>query len=426
MKVSIQTLGSLGDVMPYLAIARALMERGHEVSVLAPIDYADIITAYGVTAAPSAPVKLADWMEEAHERGTLSGPVSLFRDWHTMISPHADMVMKASLEAADGADLVFANLICATGRVAAECLGLPLVLSALQPVLSPTTEVPCAMVLDRDLGGPVNRVSYGAVSVALGLTGQALARFRPGGGKGLPLLTQLTRHLGRPLPRITSVPSVLMDERPDDWDAVSHLTAYPAIRPQPGWVAPPELMAFLEAGSKPVFIGLGSMEVDDPAGFVAMAQEALVLAGERGLFARKLVEGTGARLAPQHGVVGFAPHDWLLPRCAAIAHHGGSGTLDTALRMGCAQIHLPQIFDQHWNSQRLHELDLAPKPVPGRKLSAERLAVMIREAVSAPMQARVRAAQAQAVRRDGALEAAPIIEEAFGLFHESAKRYARR
>ncbi|MEE9380602.1 MAG: glycosyltransferase, partial [Hyphomonadaceae bacterium] len=360
MKVSIQTLGSLGDVMPYISIAESLKTRGHTVSILAPRDYTELITSHGITAAPPPPFSLDKWMVEAEQRGTLTNPVSFFRDWKRMITPHVDQTMARSLEAADGADLVLANLICAPARVAAEYHKLPFILSAQQPTLTPTKHVPCVMMARREMDGMRNRLSYGAMKASLWLVGRALAPHRKKLGlPRTPAFTDISTHLGRALTQITSVSPILMHQRPGDWPGHAHLVAYPSKLPSPDWIPPPALQSFLEAGSAPIFIGLGSMQLDAARPFLELAIEGLEQAGLRGLFAEKLVRGTGLDLG-QHGVIEHAPHDQLLPLCAAIVHHGGAGTIDTAMRAGCPQIIMPQMLDQFWHGRRLEHLGLAP------------------------------------------------------------------
>lgn len=45
--------------------------------------------------------------------------------------------------------------------------------------------------------------------------------------------------------------------------------------------------------------------------------------------------GKGMELPETVLVVGEAPHDWLLPRCAAAVHHGGAGTTAASLAAAC-------------------------------------------------------------------------------------------
>jgi sterol 3beta-glucosyltransferase len=43
-----------------------------------------------------------------------------------------------------------------------------------------------------------------------------------------------------------------------------------------------------------------------------------------------------------------APHTWLFPKCGAVVHHGGAGTLAAGLKAGCPTVICPFIFDQQY------------------------------------------------------------------------------
>jgi UDP:flavonoid glycosyltransferase YjiC (YdhE family) len=76
------------------------------------------------------------------------------------------------------------------------------------------------------------------------------------------------------------------------------------------------------------------------------------------------------------------PHDWLFPRVAAVAHHGGMGTTAEGLRAGVPSIIIPRLLDQRFWSKRVHELGVGPRPIPHRHLSSERLAEAIHAATA--------------------------------------------
>lgn len=380
MRISIQTLGTLGDVMPFLAVGRALQQRGHEVSLLAPRDHAATIAAHGVSAACPPGFSVEDWMAESRRRGTLDGPFRFFRDWPVMIRPHVDDVLHRSLDAARHADLVLANPIAMPARIAAEHYRLPFLLMSLQPVLTPSRDLPCAMIARQPLGPILNRTSYLAISAALaGLAfslGKARRRLveppRPGFG-------DLSRHLGRPLPRITALPAALAASRPADFDADSHLVDYPDLQ-SPTDALPAEIDGFLRDGPPPFHLGLGSMQVEDGPARMAVWLDRLESAGQRGIVSGSLA-GTPPGRHGQHLVCGPVPHDHLFRRCAAVIHHGGAGTLDTAARAGCPQIILPQVLDQFWNANRLVATGAAASHT-GTATDTGRIDVLIAHALS--------------------------------------------
>lgn len=402
MKVSIQALGSLGDIVPQIRVAQVLQERGHTVTLMAPRDFAATIASYGVTPANPAPFSLAEWMAEAGERGTLAGPAAFFRDWRRMIAPLVAAVLDRSREAAADADILVSNLICATARAAAIEYRKPLVLTALQPVLTPSRHTPCAMVWRRGQARAFNRAGYASIDLAQALAATAVRGAARQRGVELPeRLTDLARHLGGPLMRITSVPPPLLPRAPGDWGGHSFLTAYPKL-PTPMTAN----AAKAKVEGQPIYISFGSMVPNQWPLLLAMLREALDQTGQRGLFAASLAAGPDFELG-RHAVIGHTPHDALFPQCGAILHHGGAGTIDSALRAGRPQIIVPQILDQFWYGEQIASLGagvtLHAKPTTASLVHA------IRAATSTTMQARA-LALAPSAARDGALEIADLIE----------------
>lgn len=373
MKISIQTLGGFGDVMPFITVAKRLRKGGADVSILAPRDYIPTITAEGLTGMAAASFTLEGWMAESAERGTLKNPINFFRDWSEMIRPHVDEVMETCLSAADGADLVLANTVCAPARLAAAAHGLPFILNAHQPVISPSRDVPCAMAWRPWMGSNLNRTSYMMVDIALRLMDRALKRQRDELGlKDYPAFRDLNRHLDAPLEKVTSISPALLGRKPGDWTSNDHLMPYPSLVSDADSALPADVVAFAKAGPPPLYFGLGSMELDVRELPVGAIDAALLSTGNRAFLSKNIAAQMEIDTS-RHFVLGSCPHDLLFPLCGAIIHHGGAGTLDTALRAGRPQIILPHYLDQFWHAHRLQQLGIAPRPIEPTKFSADDL-----------------------------------------------------
>ncbi|MEZ5997330.1 MAG: glycosyltransferase [Hyphomonas sp.] len=422
MKVSIQTLGSLGDVMPYIATAKRLRGLGADVSILAPRDYTDIIRAHGIAAAAPPDFSLETWNREAEERGTLTNPLKFLRDWQEMVVPYVADITDRCLAAADGADVILANGICAPARLAAERNRIPYLLHALQPVISPTSDIPCAMVWRPWHGDAFNRLGYGTVWAAQRFMEQALKTHRRQLRlTDMPPLSHTQTHLGQPLPRITSTSPALIANRPTDWKANDHLLAYPSLDSASAASLPAEIRRFAESGPPPIFVSLGSLESDTPAPLLAAVFAALEARGVRTIVS----EGLAARLTPEQAatvcLVGHVPHAALLPICGGILHHGGAGTTDSALRAGIPQIIFPQRLDQFWHARRMADIGVAPAPLSQRAgdTSAVRNAL---DFVHRPdVWKRAKELSASLLNRDGALELAGLIISETARFQQNAK-----
>jgi sterol 3beta-glucosyltransferase len=170
--------------------------------------------------------------------------------------------------------------------------------------------------------------------------------------------------------------------RPHDWAARYEVTGYWLLDAAGGWEPPAELVQFLEAGPPPVYIGFGSMGSKDPAAAGRLAIEALARSGQRGILAAGWGGMQATELPATVHLISSVPHSWLFPRMAAVVHHGGAGTTAAGLRAGVPSVLVPFMGDQPFWGRRVATLGVGPTPIPRKRLTAERLATAIGEAVS--------------------------------------------
>ncbi len=202
---------------------------------------------------------------------------------------------------------------------------------------------------------------------------------------------------------------------PADWPDSFHVAGYFFLDDPADWQPSPALSAFLEAGEPPVYFGFGSMSGRSPEKLASLILEALAKSGQRGL----LLTGWGGLRAEQTPenvfVLESAPHSWLFPRMAAVVHHGGAGTTAEGLRAGVPEVIVPFAFDQFFWGARIQALGLGPEPIPQKRLSADRLARAISQAVTdSEMRQRAKSYGAAIRAEDGAARALEIIQRYFG------------
>jgi UDP:flavonoid glycosyltransferase YjiC (YdhE family) len=189
--------------------------------------------------------------------------------------------------------------------------------------------------------------------------------------------------------------------RPADWPASMSVTGYWWPAADPAWQPPAALTSFLSAGPPPVFIGFGSMAPGHGARLAPIVLDAVRRAGVRAV----LQAGwSGLTTTSQDDVlsIGAAPHDWLFPRMATVVHHAGAGTTAAGLRAGVPAVTVPVLADQPFWARRLHELGIAPPPLPLPQLTAARLEGALRAALSNPHHAaRAQALSARLATEDG-------------------------
>jgi len=407
MDMTLLCYGSRGDVQPYLALARALRHVGHHVRLVAPSNFAELARDYDVAFFPAGAdlqAHLNNRIKALAQSGKLVWNLRTLRDEMTSI---IDDAARDTWRACQGTELVIGTGPGSSS--VAEKLGVPFIEAAMQPV-TPTRAFasPIAPAWLR-LGGGVNRLTHIAFEQMFWHLFRSTTNRLRTQVLNLPPYS-LTGPLGqirkRGLLRLYAYsPQVV--PRPDDWPAHHQVTGYWFLPAPAGWHPSPELSAFLAAGPPPVYIGFGSMMTHRPEQMSTLVTEALARCGQRGI----LAAGWGALGRPAHHseqlfFVDSIPHDWLLPRTAAIVHHGGAGTTGAALRSGVPSVVVPFSFDQGFWGHRVAALGTGPLPIPRPQLTAARLADAIERTVhSTQMRERAARLGAQIQREHGAAQA---------------------
>lgn len=393
MKALILTLGTRGDVQPFVALARGLVAAGHEAVVAAPHRFDSLVRGAGVVFAgiDEGPLRLVDDGPVVGEvaAGGLSAKVALARRMPGMFGRVLDdcwSVASGGLGA--GADVVVHNGQVVAGHHVAERLGVPSVLALPIPLYVPTREFPWpGQAVPRLLPRVRNRATYLGMKGPAVVFGRTVDRWRD---TVLGLPRRRGRHDplrnpdGSPAPVLHAVSRHVLP-RPADWPATAAVTGYWFLH-DTGPVAerdplPAALADFLDAGDPPVFIGFGSMSGPDPAATTATVLAAARRAGVRAV----LGTGWGGLTAADSRDVfttGEVPYERLLPRVAAVVHHGGAGTVAAAVAAGRPQVVCPFVADQPFWGRRMHDLGVATEPLDQRHLDADRLAGAIERAVT--------------------------------------------
>jgi sterol 3beta-glucosyltransferase len=174
-------------------------------------------------------------------------------------------------------------------------------------------------------------------------------------------------------------PTVL--PKPADWREDAHIVGYMFLDEAREWTPPADLVRFIQGGTKPVYIGFGSMTGTNSRQKVETILAALAHTGQRAI----LLGGWGSLgadlvLPETVYLADNVPHAWLFPQMAAVMHHGGAGTTAAGLRSGAPSIVVPHNFDQPFWGNRVHLLGAGPRPIPLKEFTVERVAAAIHEA----------------------------------------------
>ncbi|KAL9085786.1 MAG: hypothetical protein Q9165_007418 [Trypethelium subeluteriae] len=173
--------------------------------------------------------------------------------------------------------------------------------------------------------------------------------------------------------------------KPTDWGPEIEIGGFVFLDMAESFEPPQDLTDFLNAGDPPVYIGFGSIVVDDPESFTNMIFKAVKQAGVRALVSKGWggIGGEGDDVPDNIFMLGNTPHDWLFPKCAAVVHHGGAGTTAIGLKCGKPTMIVPFFGDQpFWGNMVARAGAGAKKCIPYKKLTADKLARGIGESLT--------------------------------------------
>ena len=171
--------------------------------------------------------------------------------------------------------------------------------------------------------------------------------------------------------------------KPKDWGPEIDIAGYVFLDLASSFKPPQDLTDFLEAGDAPIYIGFGSIVVDDPDKFTKLIFDAVKMAGVRALVSKGW-GGLGGDDVPEHiHMLENTPHDWLFPRVKAVVHHGGAGTAAAGLKAGKPTMIVPFFGDQpFWGAMVSKAKAGAHESIPYKQLTAEKLAEGIKQCLT--------------------------------------------
>ncbi|WP_424981355.1 glycosyltransferase [Maritalea sp. S77] len=382
-RIAVATIGTQGDVQPYVALAMALQDRGYDVVVGAPDDFKDMIESrdlefYSLGDKIQNFLQQSDF-ENAMSQNMLVNMPSLLTKGQKIVETAA----RQSWEMCQGADALVLNMNTSFGIDIAEALDIPSVMAALQP-LNSTEEFPLCAYYGPDLGKTFNKLSYSIMNV------QQLYYDLPRNRLRKELLGLKPRKkggffkdtLGNDLETLYAY-SDHVSPRPSDWPESAKVTGYWQLDDNSGWEPSDRFKAFLAAGEKPIYVGFGSMPFGASRN-TEILKEAVAKWGGRVVVARGWGGINPDDLPETIYAIRKAPHDKLFQHVRGVVHHGGAGTTSAGLHQGLPTFVVPQTVDQPYWGRRVYDLGCGPKPVRLRKLTADDLADALRLLANTP------------------------------------------
>lgn len=388
-RIFIASSGSRGDVQPYVALSKALMDAGFEVLLMLPPKTADLAAPLKIKTVLGPAASEAE--EKVHAETMSSGDFFAFMKtldewWSAHGEEEISIAVAGILDFKP--DIVIGTPLAAGGAVLPICrhLRIPLIYSTLQPGFA-TGELISFLGEPGWLPQWCHRLCWITQGVFFGLQ---LLKSQEQLPKVLPAAAPFTVQSLKEL-------QVMMEQMPEPnvYGFSHHALVRPADWPEtfqpccPGfWTLSKQLQEeMMGQGSaafggeasqvlrkfltscgeqKPVYIGWGSMTARSKEFMAHLAVGALMHAGLKGVILGGSADVSLDSLSGWPDLVNYAQnnvlfvksaaHEWLFPQCSVLVHHGGIGTMAAGLRSGTPSVVTPFFIDQYSNGALVQRL----------------------------------------------------------------------
>ena len=381
MKVCILTLGTRGDVQPYVALAKGLIRQGHSAVICTGESFKSLIEENGVNFCKAT----SDYMAIAKSpegKAILEAPMKniklVVQYSKEVLIPAYRKTLDEFYEAAKGSDMIIYSPKALGAVDIALHLNIPCVSMSPVPIMYPISEFPNLSITHKNLGGWINKLTYRLNAKAEQQQIKSINDFRVitlglkerksgiytfhNGNKEIPIVYPISPVL---FPDVTS------------WKGHVFLSGFLYLDHDKE-ILPKEVKSFLSDGNRPIAITFSSMPMKNPDLFIQKLKRALVETSNRAIL---LVGNSGINYKSDQTlcVVKETSHTALFSRVKGVVHHGGVGTMAAALRAGIPQLIIPFSVDQPFWANRLYKLGYSLKPLKKENLTVTDLARAFRE-----------------------------------------------
>lgn len=420
MKVGLQTWGSDGDIFPFIALAGGLSAAGHDVTLAITAaerkSYAHYAERLNFKLTPMVYVGASEGelLEAANRLFRTRDPMrQLDIIMAEMYAPCVEQMHAAARALCADSDILVGHFIAHTLEAEAQRAHKPYVTVALNHGMLPTRHAPPPAL--PNMGAWLNRAAWATAQwfinrSVLPIVNDLRARL------SLPLARDYRDVWESPLCNILAVSPLLCQPRAD-WGANQRLCGFlrmPDERLQ--WDDPAGLREFLSSGPAPVYMTFGSMmgtvsSREHIAQSTRLLVDAALEAGVRAIVQSHWQSVDGI---PKHRDIyriAYAPHQLIVPECAAVVHHGGAGTTQMALLCGKPSVVVAHIVDQYIWARELQRIGAGARPLERRTVKPKDIAREIKHALNPPeMTQRARALGSVLAKEDGVGAAVRAIE----------------
>lgn len=363
LRITCLTIGSRGDVQPYIALCKGLLAEGHKPKIATHAEFEPWVRKHGIEFA-SVDGDPAELMRICVENGMFT--YSFLKEASVKFRGWIDELLSSAWKACQDTDILIESPSAMAGIHIAEALAIPYFRAFTMPWTRTRAYPHAFAVPEHKMGGSYNYITYVMFDNVFwkAIAGQ-VNRWRK---KELNLRsTSLDKMQPNKVPFLYNFsPSVVVP--PLDYSDWIRVTGYWFLDEASEWTPPEELTNFIAKAKvdqkKIVYIGFGSIVVADPVALTKTVVDSVLKADVRCILSKGWSDRLGNHdaavpevpLPPEIHQIKSAPHDWLFKQIDAATHHGGAGTTGASLRAGIPTIVKPFFGDQFFFGSRIEDL----------------------------------------------------------------------
>lgn len=374
MKIAISTIGSTGDIQPYLALAIAMKKAGHDVKAISHPLHAARFDQFEIPFSACGPEVSQQVLNEMLDKMLAHrNPLKQFKLlMEEAFFAEGEKYFQDAKAAMADREIVLCHMVDFLGNEAAAQLNIPrigglLAAAGIHTIYSQPPVFP-------NLGKIMNPLLWKLVNIALRPIDRSANRFLRGLVSNPKTKVHNFHSLSDSLNLIAASPTLVQTfpDLPAHFKVTgSWILENETIRPSE------ELVAFLEKYPKPIVVSFGSMGGSQGSKLAKMVVEAIELTG-RAAIIQSGYAGLFSENAPkQIHFTEFVSHEWLFPQASCVVHHCGAGTTTAVARAGVPQIPITFIADQPYFAKQVLRLGIGVKHQWYYEMTAQSLAKSI-------------------------------------------------
>lgn len=419
MKIAITTVGTRGDLQPYVALGLGLKDAGYIVQIVSAKNEEAFVRSYGLDFyALNVDIQKLMEGDDVQKMSKGNNPLKFILSHLKGSKKLKDLMVRTQGEiwdACENADLIIFHAGMPIGFFIAKIKNKKSVLATAFPVVT-TKDYPSVLFYTFPrLGQAFNLFTHFIFDKVFWAFAKSPVKEFWNKNVGIKMdfsTSPLKQQIKSGQPVLNGYSPRLFHQS-KKWPENIHTTGSWFIEDDANVTAAADLENFINLGDPPLYIGFGSMkELSSFKKTFDLIIEALNITKQRAVVGLGWTTNNYTGAIPENiFLIESVPHSWLFPKMKMVIHHGGAGTTAAGLTAGKPTIIIPHNADQPAWGQKVYELGAGSKPIKKTKLTADKLANAILFALQPTIIANAGQLGQQLRKEDGVKAAVKIIDK---------------